>query len=226
MLFALVLTGCVSKTATNTYDMFEPEKNVINNEKTVSSNYDETWSKLVRELSKSFYVINNIDKESRLINLSFSMNNNLSEYVDCGITKRTFNLDKFNSNVTYEIANDSEYYAASTVHAAPPNTTYFKIFRETFLEGRANVYVAPAHDGSEETVVSVNTKYIWNVNISFEEYMYMPLYDRHNLVRGKRLDTSLNIQPVNFNTNTSGSAGGVTCVATGKFEEEILNILK
>ena len=92
------------------------------------------------------------------------------------------------------------------------------------MEGRANVYVAPKGD---QTIVSVNTRYIWNVELSFEEYMYMPLYDRHNLVRNKRRDTSSDLQAVSFNTNDVGvNNEQLTCVATGKFEKEILDIIR
>ena len=54
----------------------------------------------------------------------------------------------------------------------------------------------------------------------------MPLYNSYNLVRNKQRDTSGNVEPVSFNTNDVGSNdGGVTCVATGKFEKEILDII-
>ena len=217
------LAGCAGKTATYNLDYTIPEKTIINNEVIVTSNYDETWSDLVGEMSKSFYVINNIDKESRLINLSFSITNNISDYVDCGVSNKSFSLVDVNENISYKTADKSVNYTYSTRNSAPPNTTYFKLFRSPSLEGRANVYVAPQGDS---TIVSVNTRYIWDVKISYEEYMYMPLYNSYNLVRNKQRDTSGNVEPVSFNTNDVGSNdGGVTCVATGKFEKEILDII-
>jgi len=54
----------------------------IKNEIVVSKPYTQVWDIMVKEISKSFYVINNIDKESRIINLSFSTNSP-TEYVDC-----------------------------------------------------------------------------------------------------------------------------------------------
>ena len=82
------LAGCAGKTATYNLDYTIPEKTIINNEVIVTSNYDETWSDLVGEMSKSFYVINNIDKESRLINLSFSP-------VSLGHSSRTIKISEF-----------------------------------------------------------------------------------------------------------------------------------
>lgn len=220
--FSFLLNGCAGQSAIIDYDYSLPEETAINNEVVVSSDYDKTWSDLVGEMSKSFYVINNIDKESRLINLSFSINTNISDYVDCGITNRTFSLADLNQRVSYKTADKSEYYAAST-YSAPPNTSYFKVFRSPSLEGRANVYVAPK---GENTIVSVNTRYIWDVTLSYEEYVFMPLYGKHNLVRKKHRDPNSNSDPISFNTNNVGSIGGeIACVATGRFEQEILNIV-
>ena len=218
-----LMAGCAGQSAMYNLDYSLPEETAINNEIVVSSDYDKTWSDLVGEMSKSFYVINNIDKESRLINLSFSINTNISDYVDCGISNKTFSLAELNQRVSYKTADKSENYVSSTRNSAPPNTTYFKIFRSPSLEGRANVYVAPK---GENTIVSVNTRYIWDVTISYEEYMFMPLYGTHNLVRNKQRDPNLNVESVSFNTNSVGSNGeGITCVATGKFEQEILDIV-
>ena len=221
---SLFLAGCAGKTATYSLDYVEPKAMTIDNELVVTSDYDKTWSDLVAEMSKSFYVINNIDKESRLINLSFTITNNISDYVDCGISKKSFSLAGINQNVSYKTADKSENYMSSIRNSVPPNTTYYKLFRAPSLEGRANVYVAPR---AESTIVSVNTRYVFDVNIAYEEYMYMPLYDRHNIVRTKQRDTNSNVESVSFNTNDVGSnAEGIVCVATGKFEQEILDIIR
>jgi|TARA_B110000908_G_C10158688_1_gene404897 hypothetical protein len=221
---SFILAGCAGKTATYNLDYIKPEMTIIDNEVIVMSDYDKTWSDLVGEMSKSFYVINNIDKESRLINLSFSITNNISDYVDCGISSKSFSLGDMIQNVSYKTADKSENYISSTVNSIPPNTSYFKQFRSPTLEGRANVYVAPQ---GGRTIVSVNTRYVWDVNQSFEEYMYMPLYNRHDLVRNKQRNTNNDVGSVSFNTNNIGSNDeGLTCVATGKFEKEILDIIR
>jgi hypothetical protein len=220
---SLFLAGCAGKTATNSIDYVKPIEITVDNQVVVTSDYDKTWSDLVGEMSKSFYVINNIDKESRLINLSFSITNNISDYVDCGISNRSFMLGDMNENVSYKTADESEYYSSSTANSAPPNTTYFKVFRSPSLEGRANVYVAPKGEG---TLVTVNTRYSWNVKIFFEEYMYMPLYNSYNLVRNKKLDTNNIYKPNSFNTSGIGVSDSTTCVATGKFEQQILDIIR
>ena len=143
------------------------EKNTftqINNQKVVEDSFDNVWDRLVSGLSRTFYVINNIDKESRLINVSFNMNDQLSNYVDCGTSKREFQLVDFADSVIYEVANSSSYFTTST--APPnPNVSYHKVFRNTSLEGRANVYIAPSEKG---TTIMVNTRYVFNVKVTFE----------------------------------------------------------
>jgi hypothetical protein len=219
-LAASLVVGCVAPAQFNlTYT--EPTPTPIRNTITVNEDFEKTWKKLVSEMSKSFYVINNIDKESNLINLSFSITDNIGDYVDCGNSRRTFSLKDIRENVSYRVADKSESYASSTTHRAPPNTTYYRQFRSPKLEGRTNVYVA-AENGKTE--VRVNTRYIWTLKNRAQEYMYMPLYNSHNPVGG--IETSPTIDPISFNTKTSGSGAEVTCFATGKFENEILDIVR
>jgi hypothetical protein len=87
-MIAIFITGCATQ-GVSTYKYTDNAPIQINNELVVSKPQSQVWDILVKELSKSFYVINNIDKESRIINVSFS-SNAPSEYVDCGKTHRTY----------------------------------------------------------------------------------------------------------------------------------------
>ena len=220
LLAASLVVGCATPAQFN-LSYTEPTSTQIRNTITVNEDFEKTWKKLVSEMSKSFYVINNIDKESNLINLSFSITNNIGDYVDCGNSRRTFSLKDIQENVSYRVADKSESYTSSTTHRAPPNTTYYRQFRSPKLEGRTNVYVAPENGKTE---VRVNTRYIWTLKNSAQEYMYMPLYNSYNPVGG--IVPTPTIDPISFNTKTSGSDGEVTCFATGKFENEILDIVR
>jgi len=55
---SLFLAGCAGKTATNSIDYVKPIEITVDNQVVVTSDYDKTWSDLVGEMSKSFYVIN------------------------------------------------------------------------------------------------------------------------------------------------------------------------
>ena len=93
------------------------------------------------------------------------------------------------------------------------------------IEGRANIYVAPAEQG---TTVSVNTRYEWNFRAEYHTYLYAPLYNSQNktVAAGRRSDTRY-VEPVTFNTNqVGGRAFKVQCVFTGKFENDILDLVE
>src|SRR5579864_3356990 len=97
----ILLLGAAScaPVGTQTYSITPAPQVKVENDQTVPSTSDATWDRLVRQLSRGFYVINNIDKASRLINFSFS-SDAPQDYVDCGSTHRTF--DKGDEHDTYD----------------------------------------------------------------------------------------------------------------------------
>lgn len=62
----------------------------------------------MKQLAKSFFVVNNIEKESRLINVSFSTETP-EKYINCGRTTRTFKLGDEVLTTSYDVAADSSY---------------------------------------------------------------------------------------------------------------------
>mgnify|MGYP001286665185 CR=1 FL=1 len=146
----LVLSGCATSTANYT----PPKEHSVVNTKSINKPFDTVWDSLVRELSSDFFVINNIDKNSRLINISFS-SMRPSEFVDCGSTSRTFTNARGEQSYNYQTADSSNFtFTNNQSHA-------FNVKRTTKLEGRTNIYVAPEGSG---TNVTVNTKYVITVN--------------------------------------------------------------
>jgi hypothetical protein len=95
----------------------------VKNETVVEKPYTQVWDGLVKELSKSFYVINNIDKESRIINLSFSTNSP-SEYVDCGKVNRTYSQGGKTEEYNYDVAGPSEFKVATQRQEHPAFVNY------------------------------------------------------------------------------------------------------
>src|SRR4029453_12877985 len=84
MLLLLFVPGCVTggfnytKPVQRTYDA---------NSITVNLSKDELWKGLIPILGKQFFVINNLDKDSGFINLSYS--GDPERYVDCGVLTST-----------------------------------------------------------------------------------------------------------------------------------------
>lgn len=149
--------GCASIGRNSVSYTEPPTENLPENNVIIDQPFNSVWDKLVGKLSASFFVINNIDKESRLINISFN-SNNPEKYVDCGVTERTFSFGKENRNYSYKVAGNSSYKYAGKWGPYQNLPAIFNINRKTSLEGRINIYVAPVN--KNETKVSVNIRYI------------------------------------------------------------------
>jgi len=186
-----ILSGCATSNAIYT----PPERVEVNNTMLVPQDFDTVWDRLVRQLSSDFFVINNIDKGSRLINISFSTQTP-SRYVDCGNTERTFSNVRGTQNYNYKSADSSSFISTNNMGQATNFT------RRTKLEGRSNIYVAP--EGNSSTQVVVNTKYVLGVDI---------------LGVGLGRDTFT----LDFSTKEGGSTeDGLLCFSNGKIEKQII----
>jgi hypothetical protein len=148
-------SGCATST-----NYTPPDQVAVTNAIRVDRPFDNVWDQLVRELSSDFFVIKNIDKNSRIINISF-MSNKPSDYVDCG---RSFHKSSgiFTGEPTqYNTADSVTFYTNDLLGQA------YTVRRTTRLEGRTNIYVAPEGQG---TNVIVNTKYVLGMNIVTTAY--------------------------------------------------------
>ena len=81
------------------------------NEAVVRLPFSDTWDLLIGQLAKSFFVINNVEKVSRIINVSFSTDKP-EEYVDCGTSERTFQYADESQTYTYPVAGSNSFKAA------------------------------------------------------------------------------------------------------------------
>ncbi len=190
----LVLVGC----ATSTTNYVPPTEIRVINTKFVNKPFDSVWDALVKELSSDFFVINNIDKNSRLINISFT-SQRPSEFVDCGTTSRTFKNVRGDQSYTYKTADTTSFTAAT------PQGNVFNVRRSSRLEGRTNIYVAPENAG---TNVTVNTKYIVSITM-----VATALDGRPAATESFVFDPS---------TKQAFSNGSITCAAVGAIEDRIL----
>jgi hypothetical protein len=200
----IAVAGCAGKV-----DYVRPTKPAtITNIKIIDKPRSVVWDSAIPELGKKFYVINNLDKSSGLINISYS--GDPQSYIDCGrITsyvknargERTYDFFGAKAQQTYEIMNG--------------NGLFF-IDRKMSLEGRVNLIFEEID--SDTTRVTANTKYV---------------VTRSGTVRSAANQFA---QPfsdtVSFNSGGSAlfpasSDGKATeCVATGELEREILSALK
>lgn len=162
MAVSILAAGCVS--ATLNYS--PPSEPKITNSTLADENFDIVWDRLVQRLSADFFVINNVEKASRIINVSFSVEQP-NDYINCGHTSRSFTNPQGTQHYNYAVADSSAY---TTVHNN--NRVAFNVNRATNLEGRVNVYVAPEGD---KTRVTVNARYVLNIKLRTSSFTGQPL---------------------------------------------------
>jgi len=219
---AFVLGGCITY-ATSTFNYEDGGGARVKNETVVNKPFEDVWNGLVKRLAKSFFIINNIEKASRLINVSYSTDSP-EEYIDCGNTTRTFTHGDDNLEFHYEVAADSFYkYATGDpsknewLTGEPHFVGYVE--RSTNLEGRINIYIAPKE---QKTDVAVNTRYILTITTSGQitrENVY------GNVVESNALTPSSSV--ISFNTNQPNKSNeGISCFSKGVLEAEILEMAK
>jgi len=199
VLVALVvlICGCAGKVEylqpTQTYKTI--------NSVTVNKPKADVWKQIIPSLGSSFFVINNLDKESGFINVSYS--GNPEKYVDCGV------IDSYVKNARgerrYNFPASSAYKEYETMQNGQ-NLLFIK--RKMNLEGRINIVVQEVSVNS--TLVTVNIKYILTKDI----FLSNPQRQSHHMS-----------DSISFNTNGSASfPQQTTCYATGALEQEMLNL--
>jgi hypothetical protein len=219
----IVISGCATP-GINSRNYTKHDPKSVTNEIQVDQPYSQVWDKLVRELSKSFYVINNIDKESRIINISFS-SQTPSDFVDCGEAHRTYKHGKEVENYDYNVVDSSTYKWAGGAQAS--FSFFANIRRTASLEGRSNIYLAPLENDKSKTAVAVNTRYMLTIEVTGDTYAQH--VNGNIFSRGPIPHVPTTV--ISFNTNKPiehdfGEGVILTCFSNGKLEQDVLQILQ
>lgn len=203
---AISLAGCASGTLNYVppahLDALPP------NVKIIKKSRDVVWNESVPELSKRYFAINNLDKASGLINLSFT--GDPESYMDCGhivsfvnnlAGQRTYDFPAARGAQDFEILNSQGLFRAN---------------RTMSLQGRVNLIFEEV--GPAETKVTATTRYV---------------VQRHVTIRSFGGDLAANaIETVSFNTAGSaafapaGTSMATECVANGMLEKQILSAVQ
>lgn len=213
---AVAVTGCASA-GKSTFDYSPPPTPPVENEANIPEDYGVVWNRLVEGLSKSFFVVNNIDKESHFINVSFS-SNDADQFVTGGLSTRTWK----NNVYKYDPAADTIYQAAWTWGDFNNLPSIGTFRRDTSLEGRINIYIAPSDGG---TKVTVNCRYVLTVDVT-------GTYQAQNAFGGVvgTGATQPTKNTATFSTNQPNSTvwGGpaITFWSKGTLEGEVLGIAR
>lgn len=202
---ATLLTGCLAGGVT--YTPPASRNKPIESSKSVSRAIDSVWKDSVAELGKNFFVINNIDKSSGLINVSYS--GDPEKYVDCGFISSSVTNARGRRDYDFNAAK------ASTTYESTNGTNLFQTQRTMVLEGRINLIfqaIAP-----RETTVTANTRYsITRTNVI--QMLGNPF------PQTKTESVSFNAGQPGVLQNTGGN--NVICHANGELERAILELIK
>jgi uncharacterized protein YceK len=200
LLLAVILSvfGCVSGKVT-----YIPEQGIKNTDNSIflKESKDKVWMKLIDGIGESFFVINNIEKDSGLINISYI--DDPCRFISCG-TLNSYVLNaqgkrKYNFPTCIEYKEYEEFNKGNL----------FIIRRWINLDGRASIIVQKRNNG---TLVKVNVRYV----VIKDAKNYDPSW---RFIRTE-------LSSIIFNSNGGESfPNGMKCYANGQFEKMILEIV-
>jgi len=204
LLIGILMLGIVSCVGGG-YDYITPmpcEK--TDNSIVINKSKDEVWKDIISSVGGSFFVINNLDKESGFINISY--NGSPMKYVDCG------NINSKVVNVRGERSYSFPAAIPYKQYELVENNNLFFIYRKMNLEGRINIVVQ--EEENNKTRATVTCRYV----VTKKTEVTQP-----GVVGRNYLNDS-----ISFNTNGSESfpPPGTTCRSNGNLEREILELIK
>ncbi len=184
----------------------QPSKQI--NSVVIQGNREAVWAKAIPNLGKTFFVINNLDKASGLINVSYT--GDPENYVDGGQLTSTVDSPQGKYSITFPKARGAQIYQAA-VPMRNGMTLPASINRRLTLEGRVNIIVEEI--SKEETKVTVNARYVLTKDVQIR------------VSNGFREDLH---NTLSMNTNGSSTFPNEpdTYFPTGKLEAEVLSVFK
>lgn len=199
-----VLSGCAPQFSYSPPTGQSPTLSV----KSADLPFDEAWNRIIAKAGRTFFVINNLERASGFINLSYS--GDPHEFLDCGELRVKSQNIEGQGDSQHEVARETQ-----NVHARTGINVDTYIRYDMHLEGRANIVLQKV---SERTVrLETTVRYIVKRRAQFLSG-YSPLPP------GIDDTTSFNSGQMGvFSSRIGGEQ--VRCVSTGKFETTLLSLL-
>ena len=174
---------------------------------------DQVWKELISSLGSHFFVINNLDKESGLINVSYS--GDPEKYVDCGLI--THDFENARGPRHYEFPGSRANADYETTNS---NNALTRVNRKLSLDGRINIIVESLD--TTHTKVMVNVKYVLTKSINGQALVVQQNFSTNWVTMPPFVEV------LSINTNQDGKFPNspTECRPTGALEQEILALLK
>ena len=203
LLFCFFIVSCAPPKTIYSYEKTETKKNY---DIKLNKSFNTVWNSVIDYSSKSFFGIDNFEKDSGLVTVSYS--GSPVGYVDCG----TFDYDGFISNGT-QVKNYSGNFQE-----------FAQIYYNASLNGRMNILVKKRSES--ETYVRVNTRYVF----SFTRPHPLGIYHGSESVTwtfnaGDEANVSLIFGDMDIGLAVTEPLN-ITCQPTYKLEQNLLSNLK
>lgn len=221
---SVILSGCVTTGQSDLSYVPPRAAGAPKNEIQLNEQFDAVWDRIVSRLATGFFVINNIDKASRLINVSFS-SDSPGPYIDCGRSSRNYVFNGERQMYTYDVSDSSNFKITKAWGPLNNLPIVQDVSRNTSIEGRINIYVAPV--SPQVTKVSANVKYVLQISTRGVGTAYNALG-----VVVTQVPLTPSMEHVSFTTAESATKDfgpttpRVTCQTTGKLEQALLDTAK
>lgn len=199
---AILLAGCAGKVT------YTPPENssYANNEKIINQPFEQVWATAIPALSKDFFVINNLDKDSGLVNISYS--GDPQRYLDCGILETE--VSNIHGTRNYRFPGSSAHQNYEVMHEG----NLFYLERKMGLDGRVNLIFEAIE--KNKTKATANIRFVVTKDV------------RITNAAGGFPQTFSDV--ISFGANSGATFPGqgdtaTRCISNGKLEQEILGAI-
>lgn len=203
VLALLVFAGCMAGKVDLLPPITQPR---LDNFLVVEKPFEAVWSAAVPALGKEFFIINNLDKASGFINISYA--GDPEAYIDCG------RIVSYVKNARGERTYDFPGASAEQVYEVMEAPHLYFVNRKMAIDGRMNLVFEQMTP--TRTRVTANVRYI---------------ITRSGQIRDVNGNARSDSHSISFNSGSGASfpaaqdGRATKCVATGKFERQVLSLI-
>ena len=175
------------------------------------------WAKMIPRLGKEFFTINNLDKTSGLVNITYQ--GDPEKYVDCGSTESLVKNVRGQRTYNFPVSRGDQEFEALM------GRQLFIVSRKMVLESKMNLIFEEM--GKGKTKITANANYVLtNTQNNRQISAFLDTNEKGTF----DVEPDEAIETINFKSNGSASfkstiANG-KCFATGQFERDVLALVK
>ena len=205
LLAVVFISGCLGYPDVSLNTATSPSANY----RVIDKPFEVVWNESVPELGKQFFVVNNLDESSGLINISFS--GDPEKFIDCG------NIISYVKSTQGERTYDFPGARAQETYEIMHGDVLFHIDRKMSFEGRVNLVFEVINPN--QTRVTAKTVYVVQKDVTAR---------RADSNYSQSWSNSISFDTRGSSTlpNDGNSLAGTVCTANGKLEREILSAIK